>query len=89
MSGQRRSVAAPVVVLAVFGGLFLCLVGYCAFGWWGVLALALLAGGGAAVAHSETGRIARDRQRYDNGYVSYHATYGATPQRRNRRGGTR
>lgn len=83
MSRQRRSVALPVVVLTLFGGLFLYLVAYCAFGLVGVVVLAVLAGGGGAIARSEAARIARDRQRYDNDYVNYHAHHAAP--RRTRR----
>ncbi|WP_227985561.1 hypothetical protein [Nocardia spumae] len=86
MSRQRRGIAPTVVVFAALGAGFLCLVAYCAFGWGGVIALALLAAGGGAVAHSEAGRIARDRQRYDNDYVYYHAAYSPAPQRARRKG---
>lgn len=89
MSRQRRGLAPTVVAFAALGGGFLCLVAYCAFGWGGVIVLALLAAGGGAVAHSEAGRIARDRQRYDNDYVSYYAAYSPAPQGRARRKGTR
>jgi hypothetical protein len=90
-SRGQRGPAPAFLVFALFGGLFLYMVAYFAFGWWGVIGLAVFVGLVSTVVRSEIAASAERQRRADEARIRYHATHTAAPQRRRRnpRGGAR
>jgi hypothetical protein len=76
------------VVFSLFGGFFFYLVAYCAFGWTGVIVLAVVVGLLSLLVRSEIAASRVRQARADEQWIQYWATYGdATPQRRSPRRG--
>lgn len=84
--GGRRDATPAFVLFSLVGGFFFYLVAFCAFGWVGVIVLAVVVGLVSLVVRSEIAASRVRQARADEEWIRYRAAYGAAPQRRTRRG---